>query len=213
MPTIDRASLASPLRSRHFVSAVRSLARRYRLGRLLAGVTIVLLAALRLQGALDTAETERARWAPGAIGWVTTTDIDAGAPLDAGMAIPVEVPAGLSPRGATVDDPTGTRARVDLVAGVILHDSQLIGESSAHTARTPPGSAAIALDRTSDLFVVGDRVDHDLVDGRRLGVNGVASRSPMVTSPSPSTYTRSPTWSEDSDVAGSSRSSELVERG
>ena len=175
MPTIDRASLASPLRSPAiFVSAVRSLARRYRLGRLLAGVTIVLLAALRLQGALDTAETERARWAPGAIGWVTTTDIDAGAPLDAGMAIPVEVPAGLSPRGATVDDPTGTRARVDLVAGVILHDSQLIGESSAHTARTPPGSAAIALDRTSDLFVVGDRVDlHDLVDGRRLGINGV----------------------------------------
>jgi hypothetical protein len=105
---------------------------------------------------------------------VTTTDIDAGAPLDAGMAIPVEVPAGLSPRGATVDDPTGTRARVDLVAGVILHDNQLIGESSAHTARTPPGSAAIALDRTSDLFVVGDRVDlHDLVDGRRLGINGV----------------------------------------
>ena len=175
MPTIDRASLASPLRSPAiFVSAVRSLARRYRLGRLLDGVTIVLLAALRLQGALDTAETERARWAPGAIGWVTTTDIDAGAPLDAGMAIPVEVPAGLSPRGATVDDPTGTRARVDLVAGVILHDSQLIGESSAHTARTPPGSAAIALDRTSDLFVVGDRVDlHDLVDGRRLGINGV----------------------------------------
>lgn len=175
MPTIDRASLASPLRSPAiFVSAVRSLARRYRLGRLLAGVTIVLVAALRLQGALDAAATERARWAPGAIGWVTTTDIDAGAPLDAGMAIPVEVPAGLSPRGATVDDPTGTRARVDLVAGVILHDNQLIGESSAHTARTPPGSAAIALDRTSDLFVVGDRVDlHDLVDGRRLGTNGV----------------------------------------
>ena len=175
MPTIDRASLASPLRSPAiFVSAVRSLARRYRLGRLLAGVTIVLVAALRLQGALDAAATERARWAPGAIGWVTTTDIDAGAPLNAGMAIPVEVPAGLSPRGATVDDPTGTRARVDLVAGVILHDNQLIGESSAHTARTPPGSAAIALDRTSDLFVVGDRVDlHDLVDGRRLGTNGV----------------------------------------
>ena len=175
MPTIDRASLASPLRSPAiFVSAVRSLARRYRLGRLLAGVTIVLVAALRLQGALDAAATERARWAPGAIGWVTTTDIEAGAPLDAGMAIPVEVPAGLSPRGATVDDPTGTRARVDLVAGVILHDNQLIGESSAHTARTPPGSAAIALDRTSDLFVVGDRVDlHDLVDGRRLGINGV----------------------------------------
>ena len=175
MPTIDRASLASPLRSPAiFVSAVRSLARRYRLGRLLAGVTIVLVAALRLQGALDAAATERARWAPGAIGWVTTTDIEAGAPLDAGMAIPVEVPAGLSPRGATVDDPTGTRARVDLVAGVILHDNQLIGESSAHTARTPPGSAAIALDRTSDLFVVGDRVDlHDLVDGRRLGTNGV----------------------------------------
>ena len=175
MPTIDRASLASPLRSPAiFVSAVRSLARRYRLGRLLAGVTIVLVAALRLQGALDAAATERARWAPGAIGWVTTTDIDAGAPLNAGMAIPVEVPAGLSPRGATVDDPTGTRARVDLVAGVILHDNQLIGESSAHTARTPPGSASIALDRTSDLFVVGDRVDlHDLVDGRRLGTNGV----------------------------------------
>ena len=175
MPTIDRASLASPLRSPAiFVSAVRSLARRYRLGRLLAGVTIVLVAALRLQGALDAAATERARWAPGAIGWVTTTDIDAGAPLNAGMAIPVEVPAGLSPRGATVDDPTGTRARVDLVAGVVLHDNQLIGESSAHTARTPPGSASIALDRTSDLFVVGDRVDlHDLVDGRRLGTNGV----------------------------------------
>jgi hypothetical protein len=175
MPTIDRASLASPLRSPAiFVSAVRSLARRYRLGRLLAGVTIVLVAALRLQGALDAAATERARWAPGAIGWVTTTDIDAGAPLNAGMAIPVEVPAGLSPRGATVDDPTGTRARVDLVAGMILHDNQLIGESSAHTARTPPGSASIALDRTSDLFVVGDRVDlHDLVDGRRLGTNGV----------------------------------------
>ena len=138
---------------------------------------------------------------------MTTTDIDAGAPLDAGMAIPVEVPAGLSPRGATVDDPTGTRARVDLVAGVILHDNQLIGESSAHTARTPPGSAAIALDRTSDLFVVGDRVDlHDLVDGRRLGSNGVVI---AVTDGDIAVAIDAygPRRGEDSDVAGSSRSS------
>jgi hypothetical protein len=45
---------------------------------------------------------------------------------------------------------------------------------SGTTARTPIGWTTIALDHTSELFSVGDRVDlHHLVDGSLLATNAV----------------------------------------
>lgn len=106
--------------------------------------------------------------------WVATRDIAAGTILEAGTTAAVEVPRGLIPADATTEDPIDGRTRVDLAAGEILRDDRIAGRSSAHAALTPPGTVTVALDRTSDLFSVGDRVDlHDLIDGRRLATDAV----------------------------------------
>ncbi len=175
MPAPDRAPYASPLRSPTvFAAAVRASVRRHRLGRLTLLVALTTGVGLRLDAALDEAGAARARWAPDATAWVTTVDIEAGGSLEPGAVTEIDIPAGLLPAGATTADPAGTRARIDVTAGAILLDTHLSGAGSTNAARTPPGAATIALDRTSDLFSVGDRVDvHDQIDGRRLATRAL----------------------------------------
>lgn len=175
MSTPDRASLRSPFRSpAAFVSAIQARIRRHRLGRL--SVLILVGAALltRLFGEIDAAESARARWAPDAVAWTVMIDVEAGSLLEPDDVAIVSVPPGLLPEAAMIDDPAGLRARVDLAAGEIILGHRVGAELSVHAARTPTGAGTIALDRTSDLFSVGDRVDlHDQIDGFPLATNAV----------------------------------------
>ncbi|MEM9468484.1 MAG: SAF domain-containing protein [Actinomycetota bacterium] len=170
MSVSERSSLRSPFRSpATFASAIHARARRHRLGRVAVLAAIGTIVCLRLFAAIDAADRERARWAPSRPVWVTTADVAAGERLDAERIASAEVPDGLLPAATTIEDPTGRRVRVDLAAGEIITDPRLAGAESEHAARTPPGTVAVALDRSSDLFTVGDRVDlHDQVDGGRL---------------------------------------------
>jgi hypothetical protein len=170
MSTPERATLRSPLRSpAAFVSAVHGRIRRHRLGRATVLVIVGTFVSLRLFGALGAAETERARWSPTSTVWVTTVDIPAGALVDADDVMAVAAPPGLVPAAAVVANPAGQRARVALAAGEIVITDRVIAELSANAARTPTDAVTIALDRSSDLFSIGDRVDlHDQLDGGRL---------------------------------------------
>ena len=171
----ERPSLRSPLRSpQSAVSAIRGFVRRRRLGRLTALVVAGTFVLLQLFGALDAASRAQARWAPDAVAWTVTVDIAAGSTLEPHHLAVTEVPPGLLPSGAVTADPSGARARVDLAAGEIVLQQRIGGDLSVHAARTPVGAGTIALDRTSDLFAVGDRVDlHDQVDGARLATDAL----------------------------------------
>lgn len=175
MPSPERASLRSPFRSlTSFVSAVRARVRRHRLARWGLLVILGTIVTLRVGDVVDSATSERDRWAPVATVWAITTDLSAGSQLEPGHAVPVAAPPGLVPTDAVAGDPTGRRIRVDHRAGEILVVHRLIEGGSAHAARTPAGTVAIALDRSSDLFLVGDRVDlHDQIDGARLAVDAI----------------------------------------
>ena len=166
----DRAPLRSPFRSpAAFASAVRGVVRRHRLLRTGALVTIGVVLLLRMFASIDAADAERSRWGPPAQAWITTTDVAAGTELTSATLRAATVPPGLLPADAVVEDPTGQRVRTDLGAGEIIVTGRITDDVSAHAARIPPGAVAVALDRTSDLFAVGDRVDlHDQIDGALL---------------------------------------------
>lgn len=175
MSAPDRASLRSPLRSpASILSAVRARVRRHRLARVAIIVVVGSLAVVRVGDAVDAATSARDRWAPTATAWVVTVDLGAGSVLEPDQVTSVAAPPGLMPDDAVTADPTGQRVRVDHHVGEILVTHRLADGGSVHGARTPPGTVAVALDRTSDLFSVGDRVDlHDQVDGARLAAEGV----------------------------------------
>ncbi|MEM9200361.1 MAG: SAF domain-containing protein [Actinomycetota bacterium] len=170
-----RAELRSPFRSIPVaVGAVRSRLRRHRAGRRALFIVALGLAASHLNGAISDAVTARDHWSPGPSIWATTTDISSGDIIQPDMVQRIELPAGVVPEGALVNDPSGSRSRVDLVVGEIVIADRVSEAGSAFAARTPPGTATIALSRTSELFAIGDRVDlHDLSDGRRLTADGV----------------------------------------
>ena len=173
MSVPERASLRSPFRSRAaLVSALHGWIRRHRVGRLALIVTAATAAGLWLTNAINAAEAERARWGPTTPAWVTTVDVPAGALLDPSHVVLADIPSALRPANAATESPAGLRATTSLGAGEIVLSSRLSTAGSPHGARTPHGTAAIVLDRTHDLFTVGDRVDlHDQVDGGRLAVD------------------------------------------
>lgn len=166
----DRATLRSPLRSpTTFLSVLHGYIRRHRLVRLVVTTLTCTVLVTELFTAVDAADQERSRWGPSALGWITTTEISAGTILLAGDVEQVAVPPGLLPSDAVVDDPTGGRVRDDLGPGELIVSARLAEDVSAHAALIPEGRVAVTLDRTNDLFVVGDRVDlHDHIDGGRL---------------------------------------------
>lgn len=106
---------------------------------------------------------------PPAQAWITTTEVASGSELTSSAVRVATVPPGLLPTGAVAEDPTGQRVRTDLGVGEIIVTGRITDDVSTHAARIPPGAVAVALDRTSDLFAVGDRVDlHDQIDGALL---------------------------------------------
>ena len=171
----SRAAFRSAFRSPAVaLAAGRARLRRHRLGRLAGLAFAALLVVVAIQDRLDAAADAQARWGLGATVWVTGETIPAGSVVEPGAVRPADAPAGLVPAGAATVDPTGKRVRVDLVPGEIILADRLVAGGSANAARTPDGQVTVALDRTSDLFAPGDRVDlHDQVDGHRLVEDGV----------------------------------------
>jgi hypothetical protein len=155
--------------------SVRHFWRRFQISRILAGLLLAVVVLATLRSNQHKSDQVQAQWGQAQAVWITTKAIAAGSVITTDALEQTDAPVRFVPDGYAVNDPTGHRVHTNLHRGEIVISSRIASDRlSGTTARTPIGWTTIALDHTSELFSVGDRVDlHHLVDGSLLATNAV----------------------------------------
>jgi hypothetical protein len=138
----------------HLLARIRLMVARHPWTYWSAIVVVAGVVAVASASALAGVEAAKRSWGQQSTVWMTTSDIEPGAPISASAR---DLPVAVVPAGATHDDPSGVVARQRIGPGEIVTDDDVSARGSA--GLIPADWVAFAIPASSEHFTTGDHLD------------------------------------------------------